>query len=1363
MMHRVLSGLLRCWLLVVGLIVCCPAWAVISVTSATVNNMSSVTVLPGATVSVKLNVTTTSGTNWRSTYWQVGNGTMTCVNHANHNGSGSYSETFSITVPNADGTYNLSLWANATDTCTGATDYFMLPSAIVVAPPTVTSINRASASPTANPSVQWTVVFSRSVTGVDASDFALAQSGGLSGASISSVTGSGTTWTVTASTGSGAGVLGLNLVDNDSIVDAYGDKLGGTGAGNGNFTGQTYIINAPSVVSITRASSNPTTPYASVSWSVLFDTSVSGVDASDFVLVQSGGAAGASITSVTGSGNAWTVTAATGTSSTGTIGLNLVDDDSIIRPVNTPLGGTGAGNGNFTGEIYTLQPLAPVLSKTSSTSSAVVGDVITFTLTASNPHQVGLANVVLTDVLPAGMTYSTHVAGSGTVNRSGQTLTWTIPALPAGGSAQLVLAVSLTAKGTLVNTVTSPGSASASATVLVLAGAITHFRMDETAGSWTGAAGEVIDSGGTGLHGQRVQTATTTNAVSPSPTIASQNPSVVGGFCNAGNFDGKAVVRVTDSPKFDYTTQLSASAWIYPTSYPTVELASILSNDVNYEFHLNTSGKLYWWWNSSTLTSAATIPLNKWTHIAITFSSAAGAGRQRIYINGVADTNTNSWTGTLAANTCPFYIGGDISTGSGCALIADRNFRGMIDEVKLYDYELSQAEVQADMTLGRSCSAAFDHIRIEHDGVASVCAPETVTVKACLNASCTTLYGGNVTVNLSPSGWVGGDTFTFSGGVTSRQLSRGTAGNVTLTAVSAIPGPANVARCFIGSAENCVMNFANASCAFDGVETGEAPQTHIFTKLAGVPFSLDVLALKTTTTVNTDYVGTVAVDLVDASSSACPTGSGLNTATSVTYAATDQGRKPVTFNYANAARNVRVRARVGTSTPACSSDSFAIRPQAISSVGSSASADATGANATAAPTLKAGSAFTLTAGTGVVGYDGKPKADPAQIEWAGAPAGGRPVPPGPGTGAGTLDGFTAGDLSFATAASAANGNGASGSFRYDEVGYFSFKINGVYDDTFVEASGDKANGDCVVGSFSNTLSGGKYGCNFGNPSATAHFGRFIPDHFDTAVTQGCPAGTFTYSGQPFPLTVTAMNSANGTTQNYSGSFARATALTARDTGDTQDNPGPGVLAPTSLPAAGFAGGVGTLSPAYTFTNKATAPTSVRIRANDGEVSSLATEGSAAIRSGRARLSNAYGSEQLDLPVVFRAEFYDGTGWRLNTQDSCTGDTSLDTNNAVSVALTRSPSTLNTCIRDSGSPGLSGAGCATAAPAAKHFIEGPVLGFAGNFNLWLQAPGVNQFGSVTMTATVPSWLGPVPPALAVFGRYKSPLIYRRENF
>ena len=107
--------------------------------------------------------------------------------------------------------------------------------------PTVQSINRVGTTPTNAASVSWTVVFSESVTGVDASDFALATTGAVKGARSRAerqrkpVHGDG-------QYRDGSGTLGLNLVDNDSILDASANPLGGTGAGNGNFTGESYTI-----------------------------------------------------------------------------------------------------------------------------------------------------------------------------------------------------------------------------------------------------------------------------------------------------------------------------------------------------------------------------------------------------------------------------------------------------------------------------------------------------------------------------------------------------------------------------------------------------------------------------------------------------------------------------------------------------------------------------------------------------------------------------------------------------------------------------------------------------------------------------------------------------------------------------------------------------------------------------------------------------------------------------------------------------------------------------------------------------------------------------------------------------------------
>ncbi|MFL5946525.1 MAG: beta strand repeat-containing protein [Gaiellaceae bacterium] len=140
--------------------------------------------------------------------------------------------------------------------------------------------------------MQWTVVFSESVSAVDNADFALANTG-LTGAGITSTTGSGTTWTVTANTGSGAGTLGLNLVDDDTIVDPAGNRLGGAGVGNGNFTGQVYAVDrvAPTVT-IDSTNPNPTSSGTVVTWHASengsYSVRIGGTDCSTGTVVDSG-------------------------------------------------------------------------------------------------------------------------------------------------------------------------------------------------------------------------------------------------------------------------------------------------------------------------------------------------------------------------------------------------------------------------------------------------------------------------------------------------------------------------------------------------------------------------------------------------------------------------------------------------------------------------------------------------------------------------------------------------------------------------------------------------------------------------------------------------------------------------------------------------------------------------------------------------------------------------------------------------------------------------------------------------------------------------------------------------------------------
>lgn len=90
--------------------------------------------------------------------------------------------------------------------------------------PTVVSITRADPSPTHAASVRFIVAFSEAVQNVDANDFSLTATG-LSGASVTGVSGSGATYTVTVATGSGSGTLRLDIPATASISDLVGNPL----------------------------------------------------------------------------------------------------------------------------------------------------------------------------------------------------------------------------------------------------------------------------------------------------------------------------------------------------------------------------------------------------------------------------------------------------------------------------------------------------------------------------------------------------------------------------------------------------------------------------------------------------------------------------------------------------------------------------------------------------------------------------------------------------------------------------------------------------------------------------------------------------------------------------------------------------------------------------------------------------------------------------------------------------------------------------------------------------------------------------------------------------------------------------------
>lgn len=129
-----------------------PVFADRTINSATLNGTSSVTVAPSTSITAAVNVTTNTlnDKNWRSTSWNISG--SNCINHADHNGAGTYNESFTVTAPSSSGTYNISFIAYADSACSSdPSSTFTLIEGIIVASPTPTPGPTATPTPTPVP------------------------------------------------------------------------------------------------------------------------------------------------------------------------------------------------------------------------------------------------------------------------------------------------------------------------------------------------------------------------------------------------------------------------------------------------------------------------------------------------------------------------------------------------------------------------------------------------------------------------------------------------------------------------------------------------------------------------------------------------------------------------------------------------------------------------------------------------------------------------------------------------------------------------------------------------------------------------------------------------------------------------------------------------------------------------------------------------------------------------------------------------------------------------------------------------------------------------------------------------------------
>jgi len=532
---------------------------------------------------------------------------------------------------------------------------------------------------------------------------------------------------------------------------------------------------------------------------------------------------------------------------------------------------------------------------------------------------------------------------------------------------------------------------------------------------------------------------------------------------------------------------------------------------------------------------------------------------------------------------------------------------------------------------------ALDHLELRHaSGSGLTCTPATLTVVACQDASCATRYTGGVAGTLTTSGlsvnWPAGAAFTIPAGssAASVDVQLLSAGTVTVGAKAVLPLAANASTCTFGS----------PACAFSAADSGFV--LSVSHHVADTPQTLTIAAVKKGATasvcapafVNVSKLVNLGCGYGDPATGSQPVRVGgvpLNASASL-GASCDGTLRPLNlaFNASGVASTTLQYADAGKVLLNAALADNAIT-SGLSMLGSSSFIAVPAAFKVDPPALgvlRAGVPFAVAVsavnGSGLLMPNFGKEAVPEGLVLAWTPA----SPVGPLAAAGTFTGSGVAPKPAWTAFS--GGVAALSDLVWSEVG-----------------SGD----------LSATLASGNYlGSGktvVGSTGSLGAIGRFVPHHFDVAVTPAC--GAFTYSGQPFAVAVTARNAAGGTTQNHDGSGALSPSLASAITLTEGAATGQGSFTVNRIDKAGFLSGVArSLAPTYAFASKLTAPRTIVVRATDADgVSSLgATEGALLLRSGRLRLSSAYGTEKRSLGVPVQAQYWSGQTWVLNSLDSC---------------------------------------------------------------------------------------------------------------
>src|SRR5271165_3240826 len=191
-------------------------------------------------------------------------------------------------------------------------------------------------------------------------------------------------------------------------------------------------------------------------------------------------------------------------------------------------------------------------------------------------------------------------------------------------------------------------------------------------------------------------------------TITNATWSTAGKFGGALSFTGKlsSWVTVPNSSSLDLTTGMTLEAWVDHSSLssPDQGWSSAISkehenssNDISYALYAAEgtgappAGHILVGSTDYGTVGGSALPLNTWTFLSATYNGST----LTTYVNGTPVGSTKI-TGSIYTTSDPLRIGGDWDS---------EMFTGLIDNVRIYNTALTQAQIQSDMNTPVTSSA----------------------------------------------------------------------------------------------------------------------------------------------------------------------------------------------------------------------------------------------------------------------------------------------------------------------------------------------------------------------------------------------------------------------------------------------------------------------------------------------------------------------------------------------------------------------------------------------------------------------------------------------------------------------------------